>query len=477
MPKIAKQTNPRPTSFECIEPREHRAFSVKNAAELLEEKGLVEASTAIRELGKWPFSRIEELAADLYDFLDQQRSDWQKEGSSAVTPFSSLASASLRGDSGCSRSECRSAKLGALARYSAMYADHVFLPVALGRPSGGDAEELREALGRTVFSILELRPLVERALIRPVLPIMHYCPECAKIEFERFGGGMQTAKSQAARHLDEFEFVCRQVSNEPQVVALEMQGPPDYLEHGAMIRLYFRQPEWLPHALKPDERYKVPKATVRRAGLVEQIFSRLAADVFFHQTFQSSFNAAYLTDLPGEAEFLKTLSSRDELAMLTAAICAHLTHELPLLTDLPIRTVIKIRDENPESFEAYRSTLGKLVREHVGLNRSTTEKEAKEIYQDVLEPILTQLRSEAQRQHSRWLRKSVGTVAFALGVVSLGATGLLQTPEVLSLLGGATIKGLVDQVSESGTEPVTSSNLYFLLRPESEAKKRRTVPC
>jgi hypothetical protein len=355
-----------------------------------------------------------------------------------------------------------------------MYADHVFLPVALTRPSSGsDAQELREALNRTVFSILELRPLVERDLVRPVLPIMHYCPECARREFERYGGGMQTAKLQAKKHLDEFEFVCHQISDKPQIVALEMKGPADYLEHGKMIRLYFRQPGWLSRSLNANEHYKVPKATARRAGLVDQIFSRLAADVFFHQGFQCTFNVAYLTDLPGEAEFLKTLSSRDELAMRTAALCAQLTHELPLLTDVPIRTVIKIRDENPESFEAYRSALGKLVREHVENKRSTTEKEAKEIYQDVLEPALSQLRVEAQRQHSRWLRKSLGTAAFALGVVSLGATGVLQSQQVLSLLGGATIKGLVDQISEAGTEPVTSSNLYFLLRLENEGKKRR----
>jgi hypothetical protein len=355
-----------------------------------------------------------------------------------------------------------------------MYADHVFVPVTLTCPIlDGNVERMRESLARTVFLILELRPLVERDLIRPLLPVMHYCEHCSSQVLERYSGGMKAAKVQATKHLDEFEFVCHQFNEEPRVVALEMTGPADYLEHGNMARLFFRQPPWLTRSLKANEKYKVPKATVKRAGLVDQIFNRIAADVLFHQGFQSSVNATYLTDLTGEAEFLSTLSSHDALAMRTASICAELTHELPLLTDVPIRTVLKIRDENPESFDAYRLTLRDLVREHVANNRLTTKKEAREIYQDVLEPILAQLRTEARRQHFRWMKKSLGTAALAMGIASLGATGVLQSQQVLSLLGGATIKGLVDQISEAGTEPVTSSNLYFLLHLQNEGKKRR----
>jgi hypothetical protein len=474
---MSNKANPNviePIHLEPVEERELKTFSYGNAAEMLDEKGLVDAAAAVEDLSKATIAKVEDVASDLFDFLEQQRSSWREEEVSLITPFSSLASGSLRGDSACSREQCRAAKLGVLARYAAMYADHVFLPVALTHPSSGTgAEELRESLTRTVFSILELRPLVERGLVRPVMPVMHYCPECGKHAFEKYSGGMAAAKLQASKHLGEFDFVCQLVSENPEILALEIHGPEDYVEHGTMFRIYLRRPEWLPRPLKATERYKVPTATARRAGLVEQIFSRMAADVCFHQGFQDTFNATYLTDLPGEAEFLKTLSSCDALAMRTAAICSQLSHELPMLTDVPIRTVLKIRDENPESFEAYRSTLGKLVREHVGSNRSTTEKEAKEIYRDVLEPILSQLRVEAQRQHSLWLRKSLGTAAFAIGVVSLRATGVLQSQEVLSLLGGATIKGLVDQLSEAGTEPVTSSNLYFLLRLEQEGNKRR----
>jgi hypothetical protein len=73
MSKNFKPKNVSPFRLEPVEARERQIFSVKNAAELLEERGLVDPSTVIGQLGKWPIDRVEGVAADLYDYLDQQR--------------------------------------------------------------------------------------------------------------------------------------------------------------------------------------------------------------------------------------------------------------------------------------------------------------------------------------------------------------------------------------------------------------------
>ena len=88
-------------------------------------------------------------------------------------------------------------------------------------------------------------------------------------------------------------------------------------------------------------------------------------------------------------------------------------------------------------------------------------------------PALAELRVEAERQQARWVRKSVATIALAVAAVSLGATGVLQSQQVLQMLGGATLKGLADQLGEANTEPATSNKLYFLLRLQREATRRR----
>jgi len=238
--------------------------------------------------------------------------------------------------------------------------------------------------------------------------------------------------------------------------AILIEGPEDYLDHGRLIRVFPKRPKWFPRTWTGSGSYRLSRATVGRAGVVADIFSHIASDVCFHQGFQSAFDAAYLTDLPGEAEFLKSISTQDDLALRTERVCAQLSHEIPMLTDLPIRAVLKIRDENPESFELYRTTLKGLVKEYVGKKRPATAVEARRIYGDVLRPAVQQLRTEAERQRKIWARKSTLSVGYALGVVSLYATGVLQSQQALALVGGGAIAGLLGQLAETPrTQPVT----------------------
>jgi hypothetical protein len=429
---------------------------------------------AVEEIKKWPANKVEILCADLFDFLSQQGHGLNQAELSQVSPFNCLAGSSIRGDSGCSELDCRAAKLAWLARYSAMYADKMFLPVPLEIPGHvEDKEILRQRLIQTVTSVLELRPLVEKGVVRPVVPVLHYCEHHAQLALRTYREGEQTVAALAAKNANKFRFSYELLSEEPSIGALKLSGPTEYIEHGSMYRLFLRPPAWAPPSMKRGKKFNLHPHTPVHLEQVRFLFSCIARDVVFHQQFGPQFDATYLTDLPGEAQFLQLLSKEDELAIKTARLFASLTHEIPLLTDLPIRTILKIRDENPQSFEAYRSTLKKIVKDHVEQSQSATEEEARDLYEDVLAPVLTQLRVEAKRQHNRWVRKSLTTAAFAVGVVSLGATGILQSAQVMALLGGATVKGLVDQLGEADTEPVNSSSLYFLLRLQDKAKHRR----
>jgi hypothetical protein len=473
---MAKKVEPIEKEFFALRPivnRKKSLFSEHNAIELLESKGLIETQAAINEIKKWPTEKVEQFCADVCDFVDQQRSAWKDERS-LISPFNCVAGSSMRGDSGCSEPSCRSAKLNFLARYAAMYAEQVFLPLPLENPGfGGSKENLRQSLIQTVMSLLELRPLVEKAIVKPVTRVMHYCEHHAALALGQYQHGTEAVDALATRHLREFKFSYEKLSDEPRIVAVRAQGPDDYLEHGTISHLYLKPPEWIPSSIKLGRTYGLQRKSPVHAELVKRAFSQIAADAIFHQQFGPKFNATYLTDLAGEAELLKLLSEDDGLAMRTAKTFAQLTHEIPLLTDLPIRTILRIREDNPESFEAYRLAVNRIVREQVQQGHSATEEQARDIYHDILSPALADLRVEAKRQHSKWVRKSVTTAALAIGVVSLGATGVLQAAQVMALLGGATLKGLVDQLADAGTEPVTSSNLYFLIRLENEITKRQ----
>jgi hypothetical protein len=212
-------------SFKRIKGSEERSFSELNAVEVLEGRGLIEAEQAISELKAWPTSKIEQLCADLFDFLDQRLSRSDRE-SAGMSPFNCLAGSSIRGDSGCSDLGCRAVKLDSLARYSAIYSDRTFLPVPLESPEYSDNKEaLRQGLVQTVTSVLELRPLIEKGIMRPVVPVMHYCDRHAQLAMGTYREGEQAIASLAAKNSNKFRFTYELLNEDPPIGALELRGP------------------------------------------------------------------------------------------------------------------------------------------------------------------------------------------------------------------------------------------------------------
>jgi len=153
--KAAKRPSGSLVHLKRIPIRAQRHFTEKNAAEFLDGRGLVEAERAAADIESWPRNKVELLCDDLFDFLEQQRSTWEKAGAPEISPFNCLASSSIRGDSGCSNPSCRAAKLDLLSQFAAMYADQVFLPVPLRSPGeSGTNAGIRNGLIQTVTSIL-----------------------------------------------------------------------------------------------------------------------------------------------------------------------------------------------------------------------------------------------------------------------------------------------------------------------------------
>lgn len=450
-----------------------QTFSERNATEFLEGKGLVDLDLSTKELKVCPTSKIEEISADLFAFLSFDRSVAESE-ELEPSPFNALAGASIRGDSGCSNIDCRTAKLTSLATFAAMYADRMLLPTPLEHPSTTkNSERLRNTLIQSVASILELRPLVERGIVKPVTRALQCCEEHAKLALRNFERGEDAVNALAERNVKNFAFSYEIINRKPYVGAVHVRGPEKYIDHGSFYWLLTNPPAWLPSRAKSATKYRIPPTSPVHRELVRRSLRHIARDVLFHQWIAPRFKATYLTDMAGEKEFIERLSSDDALAIKTAQALDNLTHEIPLIGSLPIRTILQIRGENHGSFELYRSTLKKIVRERILAGDLISGPDAHAIYEDVLAPALAQLEQEANRQQRKWARKSLATVALAAGVVSLGATGALQSSQVMTLVGGAVMKGLVDHLAEAKTEAATSDSLYFLLQVTRAGRRQK----
>lgn len=181
----------------------------------------------------------------------------------------------------------------------------------------------------------------------------------------------------------------------------------------------------------------------------------------------------YLMGRRGEAEFLSRLNSDDELEERTAALCAHLAHTIPTLMDVPLSTVLAIRAKEHQSFLDYRNTMRSIIAEHLQRGGTVSEKDAQQIYLDILRPKLDKLKNETQIQRRCNRRNAVVSFGVPAALLSIGIVGGVLPPEIADLLriGGTLglmnegLKALLGAVNTPSSS--RSNSLYFLLELEA----------
>src|SRR6478736_1038279 len=104
---------------------------MKKEIEILEEYGLVQDEDSLK-IENLPARKLQKLYLTLYSaVLKQQEQGLQDQDPVPIDPFTFMASASLRADSTCGEYLCRLSKLDFLARYAALYANKVMVPLSL----------------------------------------------------------------------------------------------------------------------------------------------------------------------------------------------------------------------------------------------------------------------------------------------------------------------------------------------------------
>jgi hypothetical protein len=264
--------------------------------------------------------------------------------------------------------------------------------------------------------------------------------------------------------------------NEDEWPSFKIEGPHEFLEHGHVLIDIYEIPDWLRGWRRLSQERKLSKATVRKSHLVAEIFNELAKDVAIEQVLGLKYDAKYLTNLPGEALVLSRFSSQDEyFAHCRNVLCAELTHVVPLLDDLPIRTILRVRADEHDAFIQYRAALNKIVSDYIKQRKVVGRKEAKEIYSDILLPEVLKLSTEARAVRRSTIKRATMKTLIAAGVIGVGVFGGFlpaQLADVIKAVGGV---GLARELGEAFSSieknptQIRNNNFYFLLRLSQEA--------
>ncbi len=361
---------------------------------------------------------------------------------------------------------------------SALYADKTVVPLPLGILLADESEySIRRLLGGTILCIQQMRPMVEAGIMTLAPQELPYCDRHLREALPDYSNLEKAARDLYRENEDRFAVYSEAPeSQDDDSPAFTIKGPSDFLEHGQMGRDFYEVPRWLKGWRGRKRQKKLSKAMVRRSDLVSELFDDMAFDVAIQQVLGLKYDAKYLTNLPGEAMILSRLNPADDyFARCRETLCAELTHEVPLLADIPMRTVLRVRSEEPEAFLQYRAAMDSIVSGYIKRRRVVGRKEAREIYSDILRPEILRLDSQAKAIRRATIRKATAKAVVAAGVVGLGIFGGFlptQMAEIIKAVGGVSLLrelGEAFAAVEKNPAEIKNSNFYFLLRLAQEA--------
>jgi hypothetical protein len=442
---------------------------------ILDRHGIV-AQGDLLKVATLPAKKIEKLHHDLfYHVYDAQNDRIWGASTPTVDTFSFHASAALRGASGCGAVECIGPKLDFLGRYAALYASELTFPLRMMRPrSHQHVSEVRNWLGLDLFALFLLRPAITGKIIVPVVMRSQHCVH--EIEFVEKSKEIVHRFSQAvAKNIaSEFNLLYQIPAKSPSgLPTLYLNGPEEYIEHGGLATILKGPPDWLPKTGRHDKDGMMEIRGPHKKHMVAELFANIADNMTFYLAYGLKRKARLLSDMPGETEFLELMNGNEDLTAKSVAL-GQLEHSVPVLGDLPIATILRIRKKEQGAFESYRKTVTNISADIMAANKNVSKKQAREMFRDAIEPELEKMKREIKTYHKvRRGQVLSGIAAIAAGVLIGAYAGLpsvasLPVAGIGSLVGGRLLAKAAETACEHGPEFKQKNDLYFLLKLTEE---------
>ena len=337
------------------------------------------------------------------------------------------------------------------------------------------SEDVRYWLGRDLFALLLLRPLIVESVIVPV--VMRSRHRVHEIELVEESTELVHEFSQAAaKHfLPEFHLLYQCPEKSPTgLPTIYLEGPEEYIEHGSLAKPFPTPPAWLPKTGRFDKNGFMELRGPHKKHLVTELFSNIAGNMTFYLAYGLKRKARFLSDMRGETEFLEWLNDNEDLTA-KSIVLGELQHSVPVLNELSLATIMRIRRQEKEAFESYREVIASISTSILAANKHVSKKEAREMLHDAIEPELRKMKKEIRTYKKVNARKTLAGISSIAATVLLGAYAGLPPIVAVPLattgafVGGTLLSNVVESACGHGPEFKQKNDLYFLLKLAEEA--------
>jgi len=248
-------------------------------------------------------------------------------------------------------------------------------------------------------------------------------------------------------------------------------GPSDILEHGTHYMLLDGEPKLdyrkIADALE-EENVVLSQADRKRLGLNTRLAGSILESIGFELQMAKLLKVPFVTEREIHLELLQRISGDRKLERRNQIIEKHLTCIVPFLDNVALPDILKLRANEGDAFQRFRKALDVSIDQYSSNGDKFTERDAAQLYSDVLAPELSKLNQQVSAAQKR-LRKTAITKASAwAGVIGFGSyMGLVPSDLIAAAQALGLTKIAADILEAFGAENsakdvVRSEDMYFL---------------
>lgn len=447
----------------------YELLDVLNRYELTDPKKYVD-----NILDKWNKNKLLDVVGKLIKSIRPSNTEVDISTSFTFSANSTLSGAPFP----CADIACRLNNVEKLVRFSALYCDKVYIQSPFDEYLRSKEIDRNQLVGDiTILNMLV--PLIKQNLIGFVCKSVLLCEDCL-IKFTKQEDAFNTKYKLLEEYIyDEYlsNVKCQiRWTNTPVIV---IQAPEKYGFHKSVVLKFNKIPKEIQEVGKKNKTLDLPKDLIRQYVL-PSITYPIKSDLLLHNVWIHGLGTNYLTNREIDTRVLDALHNENKQSV-SQQMFKGLTHNLPVLSNINMDTVLKVRKEEGEAFLVYRDALTSLLRKD-----ALDTKDLKEAFQDIVQPEINKINLIFKNNQKSVLGSLKTDACIAVGVIGIGLYSGIFAPDVsklISNIGICSVGGIAFISNEyakikrliNGPEEIKDNKYYFLWRLEQENKSRREV--
>lgn len=404
---------------------------------------------------------------------------------SKYTPFTFVPNGDISGTGGCDEISCKMNRAKNFAVFSALYADKVYIQLHFITDEHYDFFDIDEIefdedkafnfkmlLLQDLVIIREYADLIKCKIVTITPSHQMICPSC----FQRslFGSELIDIEKITKEYTKKAHVILKNYDSLNQEAEITIDGINEFFpDHDLFWTI--RNSEEL-ELLRKEKIGKIIKNKSYSNEFISDFIHSEIASAMYSTKYCNEQHAKLITNKLSDAMFL-SLNQENSIADVENYTKMLPEYDLLITQNLSLENVIRLRNEEHESFNKYRIALNSAAKEQ---NKTTNQTDWKKIYDDIIYPELNNLDLKMKQIKQGRLNRFFGSM-FVIGTSVIASKyGNSIFPDMLTninsfetAIGAAGINYVLDKASTQKAE--LQNNDYFFLWKLKQKSQKNTL--